>query len=123
MPRALSLDLRERVTCLMQQGATARVAAAQFAVSVASAVRWMQLLRRTGSLLAGRSGGSRSPLEAEAGWLLALVAAEPDLTLAETQQRLADRGRQASIGGLWRFYDRHSVSFKKKPARCRAAAA
>jgi transposase len=123
MPKALSSDLRERVTAVMQRGATSWEAAAQFAVSVASALRWMQRLRRTGSVSAAPSGGSQSPLEAEAAWLLALVAAEPDLTLGEIQRRLADRGRSASIGALWRFYDRHAVSFKKRPARRRAAAA
>ena len=45
MPRALSSDLREWVTSLMQKGATSWAAATQFLVSVASVVRWMQLLR------------------------------------------------------------------------------
>jgi transposase len=36
------------------------------------------------------------------------------LTLEEIQGRLLDeRQRKAGIGSVWRFFDRHGISFKK----------
>lgn len=126
MPRPYSLDLRERVVgAVVRGGLSARAAAARFGVSAASAIKWVQRFRRSGSvapLPAPRRPGS--PLNAEADWLLAAIAAEPDLTLAEVRARLGrERGARAGLGALWRFYDRHGISFKKKPARHRANAA
>lgn len=65
-------------------------------------------------------GGKSSPLDAHKEWLLALVAAEPDLTLEEIRSKLGDSGIVVSASSVWRFYDRHDISFKKKPARGRA---
>ena len=126
MPRPYSLDLRERVVgAVVHGGLSARAAAARFRVSASSAIKWVQRFRQSGSvapLPAPRRPGS--PLNAEADWLLAVIAAEPDLTLAEVRARLLqERGVRAGLGALWRFYDRHNISFKKKPARCRASTA
>ena len=39
---------------------------------------------------------------------------EPDLTLEEIQRRLlAERQHKAGLGSVWRFFDRHGISFKK----------
>ena len=65
-------------------------------------------------------GGKRSPLDAHADWLLALIAAEPDLTLEEIRVRLRMRVIYASASSVWRFFDRHDITFKKKPACIRA---
>lgn len=57
---------------------------------------------------------SRSPLEAHAAWLLALIAAEPDLSLAELAQRIeTERGLKTSTSAVDRFVQRHDLSFKK----------
>jgi hypothetical protein len=54
-------------------------------------------------------------------WLLELVRQEPDLTLEEIQRRLLDeRQQKAGLGSVWRFFDRHGISFKKafgRPSR------
>jgi transposase len=42
------------------------------------------------------------------------VADRKDITLAELQERLARRGGRFGIGTLWRFFDRHGVTFKKR---------
>jgi hypothetical protein len=72
--------------------------------------RW----RETGSFeIKSIKGQSRSPLKKEE-WLLELMRQEPDLTLEEIQRRLLDeRQQKAGIGSVWRFFDRHGVSFKK----------
>ena len=121
MSRAYSIDLRERVVAAMVSGASARAAASQFGVSVASAVRWSQRQRRTGGVAPGRRGGHRKAVLLPArDWLLARITAEPDLTLRGLLGELSDRGVKASYGALWLFLEREGLSFKKKPVRQRA---
>lgn len=119
MPKALSEDLRNRVVGAVAAGASRRAAAERFGVSVSSAVKWFQRLCETGSVAAKPAGGSRSKLDDHAATLLALIEEQPDLTLDEVHA-LADRkGIATSRSALWRFFDRHGISFKKKPARQR----
>jgi hypothetical protein len=39
----------------------------------------------------------------------------PDITLAELCQRLSERGIAASTSSLWRFFQRHAITRKKRP--------
>jgi transposase len=92
MARPLSEDLRARIVAAVEGGSSIRQAAARFAVSASAAIKLMQRVRRTGSLAPGQIGGHRRPaLEPHETTLRALVAATPDLTLAEIQAELADR--------------------------------
>jgi len=59
MARAYSTDLRERVVASMAGGRSARATAALFGVSVASAVKWSQRKRRTGSVAPDKVGGHK----------------------------------------------------------------
>jgi transposase len=117
-----SNDLRVRVIQVVEGGVSARAAARQFVISDSTAIRWAKRWRETGSVEAkSNKGQSRSPLKRHEEWLLELVRCEPDLTLEEIQDRLLDtRGQKAGIGSVWRFFDRHGISFKKKRARGRA---
>ena len=78
-------------------------------------IRWAKRRRETGSFEAkSNEGQSRSPLKKHEGWLLALVRQEPNLTLEEIQRRLLEeRQQKAGLGSVWRFFDRHGISFKK----------
>ena len=80
--------------------------------------RW----KKTGSVEARPgTGHSHSPLEQHKQWLIDLIAAEPDLTLEEIRARLCSQKKQkAGIGSIWRFFDRHDITFKKNTARRRA---
>jgi transposase len=122
MPKAYSGDLRERVIEAVEIGASRREAAERFEVSVSSAIKWLQRWHERRSAAPNPRGGSISPLEAFATEILALVAEQPDLTLVETVAALRKRRIKTSRSALWRFLDRHNVTFKKKPASCRAAA-
>ena len=122
MPRPYSQDLRERVVRAVEAGASCHEAAAAFEVGVSSAIRWVARWRGTGSVAAKPMGGKRSPLDAHKDWLLALIGAEPDLTLEEMRTRLRGRGILVSTSMVWRFFDRHDITFKKKPARIRTGA-
>jgi transposase len=114
MARPYSQDLRERVVAAVAGGQTCRAAAALFGVSVASAVKWSQRWRATGSAAAMPMGGRR-PLRVMAAreWLLARLAEKPDLTLRAVMAELAARGTPASYGAVWRFLAREGISFKK----------
>ena len=59
-----------------------------------------------------RGGG----VEAHADFLLGLHRREPDLTLNEIHVRLERaRGEKVSPSMIWRFFDRHDITFKKNP--------
>ena len=114
-----------RVVALVENGESAREAARQLEVGSSSAICWADQWSRTGSVTAKPgTGHCRSPLEAHRQWLLDLVAAEPDLTLEEIRARLAVRKKlELGITSIWRFYDRHAITFKKNSARSRAGSA
>jgi transposase len=120
MPKACSLDLRERVIEAVEGGASRREAAERFEVSASSAVKWLQSWRREGRRAPRPRGGSQSPLEGCADQILALVAEQPDGTLEELVAALRKRRLSGSRSALWRFLERHGISFKKKPAGSRA---
>lgn len=117
-----SNDLRVRVIQVVEDGVAARAAARQFVIGDSTAIRWVKRWRETGSFEAKSvKGQSRSPLKRHEEWLLELVRQEPDLTLEEIRCRLFDKHQQkAGIGSVWRFFDRHGISFKKKRSRGRA---
>ncbi len=125
MGRGYSDDLRVRVIQHVEGGASRREAARLFRVGDATAVRWFQRWSETGETSAKPgTGHARSPLKAQEGWLLDLAAATPDLTLDEIRQKLAEaHGLKASLGSIWRFFNRHGISFKKNRARNRAGPA
>jgi transposase len=118
MPEAYSKDLRVRVIRAVEAGSSRHRAARLFEVSPSSAIKWCDRWDRTGSVEAKLAkGASRSPLNEHADFLLGLIAAEPDLTLEEIKARLHDKGVETAISSVWRFYDRHAISFKKNRAR------
>jgi len=122
MAKGYSKDLRERAVLIVEGGESAREAARLLNVGASTAIRWIERWTTTGSVAAKPgTGHSRSPLEKHKQWLLDLVAAEPDLTLEEIRARLrAELKQQAGVGSIWRFYDRHAITFKKNSARRRA---
>jgi transposase len=120
MPQSYSGDLRERVIGTVEAGATRREAAELFDVSISSAIRWVQRWREEGSSEPKPRGGSRSALEDYAEPILALVAEHPDWTLEEILAAMRKQRIRSSRTALWRFLDRHNLTFKKKPMRSRA---
>jgi len=124
MGRPYSDDLRERIVEAVEDERWRRGAAETFGVSPSCAVKLYRRWRETGSVSPARLGApKRCKLDPVADWLLALVKAEPDITLGEIRMRLVrERGMSASIGLIWTFLDRHDFSFKKNGARQRAGA-
>jgi transposase len=126
MPKAYSQDLRDRVIDAVTKDDMSRNGAARrFGVSVASAIKWVQGYEREGRRAPVGTGGHRpSKLKPERAWLLAVIADEPDITLAALSVRLlAERGIKADTGMLSRFFRTEGISFKKKRAARRAGPA
>jgi transposase len=113
MPKPCPLDLRMRLLEAVIAGASRRDAADCFDVSASSAVKWLQLRQETGSVAAKPTGGSISPLEEHADWLLALISKQSDLTLDEVVAAMRKRRIAGSRSAVWRFFKRHNISFKK----------
>jgi transposase len=116
MPKAYSGDLRERVIEAVEGGASRREAGERFDVSASSSVRWLQRWRESRSAAPKPRGGSVSPLEKCAARVLAVIAEHPDLTLMETVAELRRRRIRTSKSALSRFFARHDITLKKKPA-------
>jgi transposase len=120
----LSEDLRKRVvSAVCEEGMSCRGSARRFGVSFSSVIRWVAALHERGSYAPLPMGGdTRSQrVEAHADFLLGLHRREPDLTLHEICDRLSRaRGEKVSPSMIWRFFDRHDITFKKNP-RTRAS--
>jgi len=113
-------ELRMRVIRFVEGGGSRREAAEQFEVSASSAIRWMQRFREDGVCEPMPRGGSISPLETYSLQIIALIRGQPDLTLNEIVSILHRRRIPGSRSALSRFFARHGVTFKKKPAGSRA---
>ena len=111
------MDLRERVIESVAAGASRREAAELYGLSPSVVVIWVQRWEATGSIVARPSGGSVSPLEDHAEFLLDLVAEQPDLTLDEIVAAMAKARIAGSRTAVWRFYERHGITFKKNSLR------
>lgn len=122
MSPPLSLDLRKRVLAAIAGGVSCRQAAARFGVSASSAIRWRALERAQGDARPKAIGGDRrsARLEAHAGTIRSLLAETTDLTIEELRAALTKSGIATSYGALWRFFNRHKITRKKRP-RMRAS--
>src|SRR5512145_3496043 len=117
MPRPYSNDLRARVIEDVETGASRREAAERYGLSPSVVVIWAQRWEQTGSVAAKPSGGSTSPLEQYAEFLLGLIADHPDLTLDEIVAAMRKRRIAGSRTAVWRFFARRNISFKKNSVR------
>ena len=115
MGRATSLDLRERVARYVAEGASRREAGRRFGVSPSTAVRIAR--QAAGGTLAPRRQGrpaGRGKLAPYVGFLVEIVEAVPDITLAELGRALeAEHGVTAHPASISRVLIRAGMSYKK----------
>lgn len=118
MPQSLSLDLRRRVVQAVEGGLSCRQAGERFSVSASSAIRWHRAWRQNGSCEAKPLGGDRWSHRTEAHHevILAILDGQADITLRELKAELFQRGRSVSVAALGRFFRRHRMTRKKRPA-------
>ena len=110
--RAYSMDLRERALLDSDAGMKAADVAAKYRVS-GSWVRLLKQRRRETGEVAPRvqRHGRRPMLEPHLHTLAALIAAQPDRTLAELKDALAT---PASVPTVWRAVHALGLTVKKK---------
>jgi transposase len=126
MAKPLSEDLRLRLIRAVEGGMSRRAAAERFGVSAASAVRFVSQWRQSGASSAKPQGGDQRShrIEAHREMILGAIKAKPDMTLVEIAEMLeAETGDSFAPSSVWRFLDRHAITFKKNRARSRAGQA
>jgi transposase len=82
--------------------------------------------RQNGATSAKPQGGDQRShrIEAFREMILSAIKAKPDMTLVEIAEMLeAETGASFAPSSVWRFLDRHAITFKKNRARSRAGQA
>jgi transposase len=122
MPKAYSLDLRERVAGFVEAGHSRRAAASHFAVSVSFVVKLVASYGLSGRLDAKPSGGRRhAKLEPHRAFLLGRIGERADITMPELAAALEGAtGTKADPASLSRWLIRNGYRFKKNAAGQRA---
>ena len=121
--QAYSQDLRERVLRALARGDRPTEIARRFEVSRVWVYQVRERERETGVRSSFQIGGHRRSRLAEREQVLReWIAAQPDLSLAELRQRLAQQGVSIKIGALWHQLNKWKLTFKKNLARRRARA-
>jgi transposase len=124
MTRPYSMDLRRRAVGLVMAGQSCRAVARLLGLGESTVMRWVRRQRSVGDCAAKPMGGARQAvLLHEQEWLLARIAAAPDLTVRGLRAELAGRGTRVSYDAVWRFLRNARLTFKKKPARSRTGSA
>lgn len=118
MGQPLSMDLRSRVLAAIDEGMSCRSAAARFGVAPSTAIRWHGQRRDTGSFAPKPQGGDMRShrVEERREDILSLWEARKDITLDELRDALTGIGVTISRVGLHRFFVRHGITRKKRPA-------
>ena len=121
--QSYSQDLRDQVLRALARGDGPSAIARRFEVSRFYVYQVRDREQESGVRTSFQIGGHRrSRLEAAEAVLRGWIAAEPGLTLAELQERLASQGIAIRIGAVWHQLNKWNLTFKKNPARQRARA-
>jgi len=121
MAKPYSEDLRRRVVGTIEGGTTIPEAAEQCGVSISSVVRFLKLHRETGGVESAKFGGYKDfALAAHEDLVRQLVAEQPDITLAELEDRLTKKKITVGKSSISRFLHHLKLPFKKKFAGSRA---
>jgi transposase len=122
--QAYSQDLRDRVLRAVERGERPTEIAERFEVSRVWVYQVADRFKATGQRSSLRVGGYlRSRVADVEGALRGWLKAQPDLTLAQLCERLAEKGIQIKVPALWHQLNKWNLSLKKNPARQRARAA
>lgn len=118
MGKPLSTDLRVRTLAAVDSGLSRRAAAERFGVSASSVIRWDQARRACGDPGPKPQGGDRTShrIEKHAALIFALLDERGDITLEEIRHALSEQGVHTAVSTLWRFFDRHAITRKKRLA-------
>ena len=114
MARPLSADLRQRIVEAVEAGASRNATAARFDVSASTVIKLMQRFEATGSITPGQMGGWKDyALSPHQDLVQSLIAAQPDMTLEELREALAEAGVQIGRSSVDRFLKARKLTLKK----------
>ena len=112
-----SMDLRTRILADCDAGSAPKDVALKFRVSRSWVNRLVQRRRETGEVVPRKQTVFKKyALAGQEDRLRALVAAQPDQTLAELREALHSA---ASLSSVWRALDRMDLTVKKNGTRGR----
>ncbi len=121
MGKAYSSDLRERIVGYVEEGHSCRAAGRVFGVSASTAVRIVSNHRSRGTVSVkpqGRPAGRFGKLAPHMDFLIDIIRAEPDITLAELHNALEDTfGLEVQLSSIHRALKRAGFSYKKRAYR------
>jgi transposase len=116
-----SQDLRDRVLWALERGERPSAIARRLEVSRVWVYRVRDRKRKTGVRTSLQIGGHRrSRIAGLEPQLRAWLKAEPDLSLQQMCDRLAQEKAAVKPGALWHQLNKWGLTFKKNPARQRA---
>jgi transposase len=102
--------------------ATARITLAELRLLLrcvllpSETVRFVSEWRQNGATSAKSRGGDQRShrIEAHREMILSVIKAKPDMTLVQIAEMLeAETGASFAPSSVWRFLDRHAITFKK----------
>jgi len=113
-----SIDLRQKVVSAIDKGdSSVRKVAERFCVSKNCVERWVSQKRTEGHVIPRKQGGSVSPVMKYRDSLVAIYEKQPDATLAEYCELLADAtGLWVSQSTMCRSLQRLNLPRKKNTA-------
>lgn len=118
MGKPLSMDLRSRALAAIDEAMSCRAAAKRFGVAPSTVIRWHDQRRRVGHYAPKRQGGDMRSgrIEAHRDTIMACYETRKDITLDELRRELTGAGLTVAISTLHRFFERHGITRKKRPA-------
>jgi transposase len=119
--QSYSQDLRDRVLWALGRGERPASIARRLEVSRVWIYRVRDREQKSGKRTSFQIGGHRRSRVADLkSEICAWIEKEPDLSLAELCERLANQGVAIKTGALWHQLNKWNLTFKKNPARQRA---
>jgi transposase len=115
MAKPYSDDLRECVVADIEAGFTREEVAEQYNLALSTVGGFIKRKRDTGSVSPAKFGGHKTfSLTPHMDLVKALVAEQPDSTLAELKARLAKKNVKVSQSAIFRFLRHLKLAFKKR---------
>ena len=115
--RAVGVELRSRaVAAVLQEGMSARAAAARFGLRRQSVSRWVMRFRERGHVRPDTRRRRPSPVEAERDRIVRILEARPELSSRALSDALAAEGVRLAARTLRRFLKRHRMELSRRLA-------
>ena len=113
--RAVDMGLRGRaVAAVLEEGMSARAAAARFGLAATSVNRWVKRFRERGHVRADARGGRPSRAEPERDRIVRLLEARPELSSRALSGALAAEGVRLADSTLRKFLRRHRMERSRR---------